>query len=137
MTERQVVRMASLRSTVFLMSTEDVRWVRTVGQPALDAELAIHAKQLNGAEPDEIVQAGRALLTGTELSVRNLGQLLGARWPEERPSTLSAIVRAALPLCQVPPRGRGVEVARPPTDFWRSGHLPLSPRSPAMRRCSS
>ena len=105
MTERQVVRMASLRSTVFLMSTEDARWVRPVGQPALDGELAIHAKQLHGAEPDEIVQAGHALLTGTELSVRRLGQLLGASWPEERPSTLSAIVRAALPLVQVPPRG--------------------------------
>jgi hypothetical protein len=110
MTERQVVRMASLRSTVFLMATEDARWVRPVGQPALDAELATHAKQLRGAMPDEIVQAGRALLTGTELSVRRLGQLLADRWPEERPSTLSAIVRAALPLVQVPPRG-----------LWRQG----------------
>ncbi len=105
MTERQVVRMASLRSTVFLMSTEDARWVRPTGQPALDAELAFHAKDLQGAQPDEVVQAGRTLLTGTELSVRKLAQLLGERWPGEPPSALSAIVRAALPLVQVPPRG--------------------------------
>jgi DNA glycosylase AlkZ-like len=110
MTERRVVRMASLRSTVFLMATEDARWVRPVGQPALDAELTAHAKQLRGADPEAIVEAGSALLTGTELSVRRLGQLLGERWPHEQPSTLAAIVRAALPLVQVPPRG-----------LWRRG----------------
>jgi hypothetical protein len=44
------------------------------------------------------------------LPVRKLGQLLAQRFSDEQPSTLAAIVRAALPLVQVPPRG-----------LWRRG----------------
>jgi uncharacterized protein YcaQ len=137
MTERRVVRMASLRSTVFLMATEDARWVRPVGQPALDAELATHAKQLRGAVPDEIVQAGRALLIGTGLSVRRLGQLLAERWPDERPSTLAAIVRAALPLVQVPPRGlwrQGGATTYRLLDEWAPPVEPASSGDEALRQ---
>ncbi|WP_234974484.1 winged helix DNA-binding domain-containing protein [Williamsia sterculiae] len=106
LTDREVVRMASLRSTLFLMDAEDARWVRSAAQPALDAEVrTAHAKRLVRAAPAEIVDDARAVLSGTALSGRDLGIALAERRPDEAPGTLVAIARCGLPLVQIPPRG--------------------------------
>ncbi|WP_299569760.1 winged helix DNA-binding domain-containing protein [uncultured Williamsia sp.] len=110
MLDRTVVRMALLRSTVFLMDADDARWVRTLAEPALAAELRIHAKRLVTATPEAITVAARDLLDGRSVGVREMGAALRERFPDETVSTLTAIARAMLPLVQVPPRG-----------LWRSG----------------
>ncbi|NED62875.1 winged helix DNA-binding domain-containing protein, partial [Streptomyces sp. SID10244] len=46
LTDREVVRMALLRSTVFLIDAEDARWIRPIAQPLLDTEVAIHERRL-------------------------------------------------------------------------------------------
>ncbi|PXW30546.1 UNVERIFIED_CONTAM: winged helix DNA-binding protein [Williamsia faeni] len=106
MTGREVVRMALLRSTVFLMDAEDARWVRPLAQAAMDAEMrGHHVKQLAGADPDEVARYGRELLSGTELSVKALTAGLAQRWPDATAGSLASVVRCLVPLVQVPPRG--------------------------------
>lgn len=116
LTDREVVRMATLRSTVFLTDAEDARWIRPLVQPVLDAEAAIHAKRLQRAAPDSVVAAATELLTGAQLAGSDLGKQLAQRFPDERPATLTALTRCRLPLVQVPPRGlwtgRGVPTYR-------------------------
>ncbi|MEH3156860.1 MAG: winged helix DNA-binding domain-containing protein [Gordonia paraffinivorans] len=105
MTDRTVVRMALLRSTVFVMDADDARWVRALAEPALAAELRIHTRRLAGATPEAITAAARDLVTGRPVGVKELGAELLQRFPDETASTLTAIARATLPLVQVPPRG--------------------------------
>lgn len=106
LTSREVVRMASLRSTVFLADAEDSRWIRSLCQPRLDYEVAsAHRKRLTVAQPADIAEQATEELTGRELSVRELGIRLQRRWPDEPASTLSAVARCLLMLVQVPPRG--------------------------------
>lgn len=103
--DRTVVRMASLRSTVFLMDSDDARWVRALAEPSFTAELRIHARRLVSATPEAITAAARELLTGRAVGVTELGALLVQRFPDETASTVTAVARATLPLVQVPPRG--------------------------------
>lgn len=106
MTDRQVIRMALLRSTVFLMDAEDARWVRPLAQASLETELrANHYKRIADADPAEIVEYGRELLSGRELPVKHLKDALALRWPDAEASSLVTVVRCLLPLVQVPPRG--------------------------------
>jgi len=104
--DREVVRMASLRSTVFLMDAEDSRWIRPAVQPVLDRGVqSNHVRKLASARPADIVEHARQLLSGTELSVKDLGARLSARWPDEPTEALVTIARCGLLLVQTPPRG--------------------------------
>ena len=106
MTGREVVRMALLRSTVFLMDSEDARWVRPLAQASMDGEMRNnHVKHLAGADPVEVAAQGRELLSGTELSVKALKEALSQRWPDAEAGSLVTVVRCLVPLVQVPPRG--------------------------------
>lgn len=106
MTEREVIRMALLRSTVFLMDAEDARWVRPLAQASLMGDLqAGHLKQIGDADKDDVAAFGRELLSGTELSVKDLKVALAQRWPDAQASSLVTVVRCLVPLVQVPPRG--------------------------------
>lgn len=102
---RDVVRMALLRSTVFLIDAEDALWIRPLAGPTLRRELSVHARRLADADAEQVVADAEELLTGAALSVGELGRLLAQRHPGENPSTLTAIARCGLPLVQVPPRG--------------------------------
>lgn len=105
LTGREVVRMAMLRSTIFLMDAEDARWVRPLVQPTLDAELATHARRLVGVRTAEVAADAAELLAGRSLSASELARALHDRHPETTPSNLVAVARCVLPLVQVPPRG--------------------------------
>ncbi len=105
LTSREVVRMASLRGTVFLMDAEDTRWIRPLVQPVLDASAAQHRKRLRHAEHDAVVDAAADLLDGAQLSVADLKSQLAQRFPDEDSATLATLARCALALVQVPPRG--------------------------------
>ena len=111
---REVVRMALQRGTVFAMDGLDARWIRAAVQPVLDAEFPARRKVLGDVSIDDVVAAGRDLLppeTGDELDLDQavpgsvLRGGLAERWPDVPPEALTAVVRAALPLVQVPPRG--------------------------------
>ncbi|MBT0567637.1 winged helix DNA-binding domain-containing protein [Williamsia sp. CHRR-6] len=105
MLEREVVRMALLRATVWLMDTQDARWVREVARTSLDRELALHSRKLVAASAQAVAEMAREALRDNPLSTKHLGEHLAARWPDESPSTLVSVARCAVPLVQVPPRG--------------------------------
>ncbi|MFW0797756.1 winged helix DNA-binding domain-containing protein [Gordonia sp. CPCC 205515] len=105
LTEREVVRIALLRGTVFLVDGEDARWMRPAAQPVLDAALVTHSRRLVRARVDDILRTAAELLTDTPVSASDLGQRLARAYPGEDTATLVTIARCGLPLVQVPPRG--------------------------------
>ncbi len=105
LTGREVVRIALLRSTVFLVDTEDARWIRPVAAPVLAAEMALHARKLTGSTTAAVLDDAAELLSGRALSSSELGRALGERHPDDPPAALLGIARCGLPLVQIPPRG--------------------------------
>ncbi|MFW0783813.1 winged helix DNA-binding domain-containing protein [Gordonia sp. CPCC 206044] len=113
LTSREVVRMAVLRSTVFLMDSEDARWMRPVVQPATDSEMARHVRMLSTTTREAVLDDARELLTAEPHSSVALGRALAERHPGENPASLTLIARCGLALVQVPPRG-----------LWRGSGMP-------------
>ncbi|WLP92775.1 winged helix DNA-binding domain-containing protein [Gordonia sp. NB41Y] len=104
-TDREVVRMALLRGTVFLVDGQDARWIRPLAQAAFDTGLREHRRHLVSADADAVIAEARAVLSCAALRVADLGARLAERFPDETPTTLTALARSGLPLVQVPPRG--------------------------------
>ena len=104
--DREVVRIALLRSTIHLVSARDcVAW-RPLVQPVLERGLrGNYAARLADLDFGEVAAAGRALVDERPRTFQELGELLGQRWPGHEPAALSALVRTRVPLVQVPPRG--------------------------------
>ncbi|AZG46901.1 winged helix DNA-binding domain-containing protein [Gordonia insulae] len=105
LTDREVVRIALLRSTIFLIDAEDARWLRPIAQPTLDTEVAIHERRLRGTRAHDVLAEATELLSGQAMSGAALGRELAQRHPDDIPSTLVAVARCGLPLVQIPPRG--------------------------------
>jgi hypothetical protein len=104
--QRQVVRMALMRSTIHLVSAEDSLALRPLVQPILDRTLrGSFGKRLVGVDLDAVAAAGRALVEETPRMLNEIGQALRAQWPDHDPAALAQVVRARVPLIQVPPRG--------------------------------
>lgn len=113
LTDREVVRIALLRSTVFLIDAEDARWIRPIVQPVSDAGVATHRRALRAAAVDDILRTATEVLAAGAVSAADLGRRLVDVHPGEDPSTLVGIARCGLPLVQVPPRG-----------LWAAGGAP-------------
>lgn len=123
LTDRALVRLPLMRSTLHLVTPEDSRDLRAVTQPAMDRDLAhsVHGKALRGHDTDAIVATGRELLNEQPLTVTELGQRLSEHWPEVPGRHLAYAVRCLLPLVQVPPRGVWGASGLPalaPADSW-------------------
>ncbi|MCP2342144.1 winged helix DNA-binding domain-containing protein [Actinomadura rupiterrae] len=105
LTERRLVRVALMRSTVHLVTPADYRSLRPWAQPALDRELdTAFRTALNGVDRAAVAESGRALLDARHLTPKELRAALHERWPEHEPRALATVVRNLVPLVQVPPR---------------------------------
>src|SRR5262249_55516649 len=62
-------------------------------------------KQLPGVDLADVARCGRELVEEQPLTTTELGRRLARWWQEHDPSLLTNVVRAALPLVQLPPRG--------------------------------
>ncbi|MBM7368169.1 winged helix DNA-binding domain-containing protein [Gordonia hydrophobica] len=107
LTDRDVVRMALHRGTVFLMDALDARWMRPIFHPIFDAGVRLHARGLRDATVEQATEVATELFASTDgpVPIADLRASLTARWPHEPPADLVAAVRYALPLVQTPPRG--------------------------------
>ncbi|MGC5248868.1 winged helix DNA-binding domain-containing protein [Gordonia sp. DT219] len=128
--DREIVRIALLRSTIFLVDGQDARWIRPLAQPVIDGELraAYEPKLVSTTSPPVIADAVE-LLRGAPMTGDELGRELAQRHPGENPSTLTGIARCALPLVQIPPRGLWQGSGRPTyrlLDDW------IGPGEPAL-----
>jgi hypothetical protein len=107
--ERETVRLSTLRGTIHLHDVEDALLLRAFCQGAHEAtpfgERVVFRKQLAGIEPQELWEAGRALLEEAPQTPAALGKALTKRYPGYEPSALSTAVRYKLSLVQVTPRG--------------------------------
>lgn len=104
--ERRAVRLVLMRSTIHLVLADDALELR----PLTDAvtERGLHTnwgRLLVDLDLAEVAAAGRALVEQAPRTSKELGQALQARWPGHEAAALVQVVRAFVPLVQVPPRG--------------------------------
>jgi hypothetical protein len=108
-TDREVVRIAVMRSTVHLISAQDCLALRPVMRPALDRALtpgSRFGRALAGVDLDELDRLARDLVEAEPLTGAQIAAALRTRWPGVSADALAYAVRARVPLVQVPPRGQ-------------------------------
>ncbi|MET3804705.1 hypothetical protein ABIB25_001701 [Nakamurella sp. UYEF19] len=106
--DRQVARIALMRSTVHLVTADDALALRPVMQSAVARGLtpgSPFGKALATVDLAELAVLARELVEARPLTGNEVGVALQDRWPGVDVTALSIAARAALPLVQVPPRG--------------------------------
>jgi hypothetical protein len=106
--DRQVVRLALMRGTVHLVSAADALAWRPLVQVLMDRDLDTNlqfAAKIAGLDRGAVADRARELLAARPHSSAELGAALALRWPDRLPGALMHLVRAVLPLVQIPPRG--------------------------------
>lgn len=137
--DRRAVRIALMRSTIFLVTVRDCLALRPVLAAELERwALGVFGKQLAGVDREELAAAGRALAEEAPRTFQELGQRLAERWPDADPSALGNMVRNLVPLVQVPPRGvwgEGGPAAHTTAEAWLGCplHAETAPDEMVMR----
>jgi Winged helix DNA-binding domain len=131
LTSHAVVRIALMRGTIHLVTADDALWLRPLIQPVLDRALASNfAKRLPGVDLAAVAAAGQTLTTEDPLTFAELGELLTQDWPGQPADALAQVVRARVPLVQVPPRavwGQSGLARHTPIDVWLGRPLAARP----------
>ena len=122
-TDRRIVRVALMRSTIHMVSGRDCLLLRPLVQPVLARQLkgSAHGRNVAGIPLDELVAAGRTLVDERPRTMSELGTLLRERWPGRYPESLAFAIRNHVPLVQVPPRGlwkRGGTLSCTSAESW-------------------
>jgi len=103
---REAVRIALMRSTIHLVTARDALQLRAIVQPALERLVAgAYRRAVAGLDAHEIARVGRELVEREPLTFASLGDALVERWPDRDRAALANVVRAYVPLVQIPPRG--------------------------------
>lgn len=103
---RDVVRLAMMRSTIHLVTSRDCLSLRPIVQPVIERGLrGSYAKFLNDSHHPEIEAAGRAFVDETPGTFSELSRRLSGRWPDRHAEAMSHLIRTRIPLVQVTPRG--------------------------------
>jgi hypothetical protein len=104
--ERQVVRIALMRSTIHLVTARDCLAWRPLVQPVIERSMRGNfGRHLAGLDTAALIAAGRELVEQQPRTFAELGRLLAERWAGRDPAALAQAIRAWVPLVQVPPRG--------------------------------
>jgi Winged helix DNA-binding domain len=105
---RRAVRMTLMRGTIHLVTERDCFALR----PAMQAVTArVHwtaspfGRRLGGADPDEVVAAGREFLEEQPRTRAQIRDLLAERWPDRDAEAMAHTIAYLLPVVQIPPRG--------------------------------
>jgi hypothetical protein len=129
--DRQVVRIALMRSTIHSVSARDCLALRPLIQPVLDRGLkGAYGKRLAGLDLAAVAAAGRELVEETPRTFSALGALLAERWPDRDLAALANAVRARVPLVQIPPRGLwggGGQATHTSAEQWLGRSLDAAP----------
>jgi hypothetical protein len=131
--ERQVVRIASIRGTIHLLTADDCIELWSLFRPIFDRELAAHPEvgpSLVGVDLGPVLAWARKLLSESPLSLPALRTALGERFPAHDAAALAYACRNHLALVQVPPRGllgRSHQVTVTTAEAWLGRPLVASP----------
>lgn len=128
---RQTVRIALMRSTIHLVTARDCLWLRPLTQPVIERSAkGSFGRHWTGLDIEAVVAAGRTLVEEKPCAFSELGKLLAERWPDRNPAALAQIIRAWVPLVQVPPRGvwgKSGPAAHTTVEAWLGRPLELNP----------
>jgi Winged helix DNA-binding domain len=106
--KREAVRLTLMRGTIHLVTARDCLALRPVVQAVTER---IHwtaspfGRRLGGADPEEVVAAGREILEETPRTRAEVRDLLAERWPDRDAEAMAHTVAYLLPVLQIPPRG--------------------------------
>jgi hypothetical protein len=105
--QRRVARLALMRSTIHLVTSDDAHRLRPLLAPVLERGFASSqfGKQVADLDVAELVAAGRAAVESAPLTLAELGVELNRRWPTCDGQSLAQLIRTHVGLVQVPPRG--------------------------------
>jgi hypothetical protein len=136
LSERRVVRIALMRSTIHLVTARDCLALRPLVQPVIERSMSGNfGKRLAGLDRVEVAAAGRELVEARPLTFAEVGRGLAERWPDRDPAALAQAIRAWVPLVQVPPRGlwgRSGPIAHTSAEAWLGRLLESHPSPEAM-----
>jgi len=138
-TSRQLVRIALMRGTIHLVTADDCLAWRPLFQPLLDRALkSSFGRFLEGADLAKVTAEGRALVEAEPRTMAALGTALAEGHPGD-PAALAQVVRATVPLVQLPPRGIwgvGGQTVVTSAESWLGRPLDPAPDLSALvRRC--
>ena len=108
LTNRKVVRIALMRSTIHLVTARDCLALRPLLQSVQERNLnsgVARRGHLAGIEMEQVLADASSLLAEKPRTTSELGALLAARRPGRDPESLGYACRNLLPLVQLPPRG--------------------------------
>lgn len=106
--DRQVVRIAVMRGTIHLVTSEDCLVLRPLVQPVLDKELARHpdfGPPLESVELAAVLAYASELLAERPRTQAELRTAFAHEFPDLHPGALTYACRNHLAFIQVPPRG--------------------------------
>ncbi len=132
-TDRKLVRLVLMRTTIHLVSADDCLTLRPLVQPALDGELARHrdhAPKLREIDLAPVLAFARTILGERPHTGPQLRSALAAQFPEHDPAALAYACRNNLALVQVPPRGvwgRTSQVTVATAESWLGRPLAVVP----------
>ncbi|MEV6305565.1 winged helix DNA-binding domain-containing protein [Actinoplanes sp. NPDC051861] len=132
LTDRAIVRMALMRSTIHLVTADDCRWLRPLVEPVIvRSTMGAFGRHLRGIDRDQLVAAALSALAAQPMIFSELGRALAPSFPGHDPAALAQAARAWTPLVQVPPRGVWGRSGRPahvPMEHWLGVPVDPSPR---------
>jgi hypothetical protein len=111
--DRKVVRISLMRSTIHLVTARDALDFRPLfglmNERMLRSQVG---RQLNGVDFETAIASGRTFVDEKPRTFAEIGTHLQQQWPEADRLALANLIRSAVALVQVPPRG-----------VWGSGGL--------------
>ena len=131
--ERRVVRIASIRGTIHLLTADDCLGLWSLFRPVFDRELAAHpdvAPALAGVDLAPVLAWARSLLKEQPLALPAFRAALSKRFPAYDATALAYACRNHLALVQVPPRGllgRSHQVTVTTAEAWLGRPVVASP----------
>src|SRR4051812_13529389 len=106
LTDRTLVRIALMRSTIHLVTARDCLAFRPLVEPVIERGMRSNfGRNLAGLDASALVAEAGRLLGERPMTFAELGRRLGETWPGRDQASLCQAARAWLPLVQVPPRG--------------------------------
>ncbi|MFB6837691.1 winged helix DNA-binding domain-containing protein [Streptomyces sp. NPDC056361] len=122
MESRRVARIVSLRSTVHTHTARDAVGLRRLVQAgAIDRELKMFRKGLDGVDLDRLAALAAEYVEERPRTPKDLRERLLVEWPDADPLALTIAARCLLLMVQVTPRGlwrRSGQVALTTTRVW-------------------
>lgn len=129
--ERRLVRIAMMRGTIHLLTAEDCLEWRPLHEDFLwRATRSVFGREFAGADVEAVAARGRELVEAEPMTFAALGSALAADFPGSGASGLAQLVRARVPLVQVPPRGlwgRSGQAAHTSAESWLGAPVAARP----------